>query len=64
MPPRRGGICGRLAEDLPLGYLQGGEQKNHGTCVYTARGGDADGTFKEKHVDRRQGDRNPEFNGL
>jgi len=24
MPPESGGICGRLTQDLPLGYLQGG----------------------------------------
>ena len=24
MPPESRGICGRLAEDLPLSYLQGG----------------------------------------
>jgi len=26
IPPESGGICGRLTQDLPLGYLQGGGQ--------------------------------------
>jgi len=26
MPPESGGICGRLTQDLPLGYFQGGLQ--------------------------------------
>ena len=32
MPPRRGGICGILTEDLPLGYLQGGQVHLHALC--------------------------------
>ena len=28
MPPQSGGICGRLTEDLPLGYLLGGFRRD------------------------------------
>ena len=38
MPPPGGGICGRLTQDLPLGYLQGGTQcvRPHRGCVCAA----------------------------